>query len=263
LLEKYYKNQTRNAFVIMDYRGRFDLMSILPQPDGLKRLGRNILNATLPGSCLLCGADSRAELLCAPCAGDLPLLPDALCPICADQTTYGERCGACLRETPHFDRTLALCRYDFPADRMIHALKYGHQLAVATWSARKLADHIGSESYDFIVPLPLHALRLHERGFNQSTEIAKALGIRLNIPVNRNHVLRTRATPPQAELPHKARHKNVRGAFECQADFSGKRLLLIDDVMTTGATANECARVLKLHGAASVTVAVIARALKH
>ncbi|MGB4063582.1 MAG: phosphoribosyltransferase family protein [Azonexus sp.] len=64
-------------------------------------------------------------------------------------------------------------------------------------------------------------------------------------------------------MPHKERHKNVRGAFECRADFTGKRLLLIDDVMTTGATANECARVLKLHGAAEVTVAVIARALRH
>ena len=238
-------------------------MSILPQPDGLPRLGRKILNAVLPGSCLLCSADSQRGLLCSPCAADLPQLSSALCPICAEQTTHGERCGACLRETPHFERTIALFRYDFPADRIIHALKYGHQLAVAAWSAQRLAERIGSEPYDRIVPLPLHPERLRERGFNQSAEIARSLQNWLKFPVDRKNVLRTRATPPQADLPHKARHKNVRGAFECRADFTDQRLLLIDDVMTTGATVNECARVLKLHGAAEVTVAVIARALKH
>lgn len=247
----------------MNYRGHSGWLSILPQPDGLKRLGQQILSAVLPASCLLCGADSAGALLCTPCAGDLPNLPAALCPLCAAQTTHGERCGACLREPPHFDRTLALFHYDFPADRIIHALKYGHQLAVAGWCGQRLAERIGADEYDCIIPLPLHPERLCERGFNQSAEIAKNLGICLNFPVDRSNLLRTRATPPQAELPLKERHRNVRGAFECRADFTGKRLLLIDDVMTTGATVNECSRVLKLHGAASVTVAVVARALKH
>ena len=247
----------------MNYRGRSGRMSILPQPDGLQRLGRKILDAILPGSCLLCGDDSQGSLLCPSCANDLPQLAHTVCPICADQTTHGERCGACLRETPHFERTIALFRYDFPADRLVHALKYGHQLAVAAWSAQRLSERINPSDFDRIIPLPLHPERLRERGFNQSAEIAKAFQFWPKIPVDRGNVLRTRATPPQADLPHKARHKNVRGAFECRADFTGQRLLLIDDVMTTGATANECARVLKLHGAKSVTVAVIARALKH
>ncbi|WP_240327714.1 ComF family protein [Dechloromonas sp. HYN0024] len=238
-------------------------MSILPQPDGLKRLGRKILDSALPGSCLLCTADSPSALLCPACSSDLPLLAGTVWPVCADQTTHGERCGACLQSPPHFDRSIALYRYEFPADRMIHALKYGHQLAVAAWSAARLAERIGDQPYDLIVPLPLHPERLRQRGFNQSAEIAGRLGRLLNIPVDRCHVVRIRATPPQADLPHKARHKNVRGAFECRTDFSGQHLLLIDDVMTTGATASECAQVLKLHGAASVTSAVIARALKH
>lgn len=247
----------------MNYRGHSGWMSILPQPDGLKGFARQFGNALLPGSCLLCGTDSLDELLCPACATDLPTLPAALCPHCADQTTHGERCGACLREAPHFDRTIALFRYDFPVDRIIHALKYGHQLAVAGWCGRQLAKQLSADRFDLIVPLPLHPGRLRERGFNQSAEIARLLGNRLNLPVDRSHVLRTRATPPQADLPHKERQRNVRGAFECRADFTGRRLLLIDDVMTTGATVNECARVLKLHGAASVTVAVVARALKH
>jgi ComF family protein len=256
----------------MNYRGRSGWLSILPQPDGLKALARHFRNALLPGSCLLCSADSRGELFCPECSTDLPTLLAALCPLCADQTTHGERCGACLREAPHFDRTVALFRYDFPVDRIIHALKYGHQLAVADWCGQRLAARIGPEQFDWIIPLPLHAERLRERGFNQSAEIARVLGNCLDLPVDRapqevplgcSNLLRTRATPPQADLPHKERHKNVRGAFECRADFTGQRLLLIDDVMTTGATVNECARVLKLHGAASVTVGVVARALRH
>jgi ComF family protein len=122
---------------------------------------------------------------------------------------------------------------------------------------------LATADVDLIIPLPLHSERLRERGFNQSTEIAARLGKCLKLPVDRSTVLRTRATPPQAELPLKERHKNVRGAFECRGDFSGRRILLVDDVMTTGATLNECARVVKLHGASTVRVAVAARALKH
>ncbi len=119
------------------------------------------------------------------------------------------------------------------------------------------ADH------QLLIPLPLHPDRLRERGFNQSAEIARMIGNYLDLAVDRSSVIRNRATPPQAAQPLKERHKNVRGAFECTADFSGRHILLIDDVMTTGATVNECARVLKLHGAADVTVLVAARALKH
>ncbi len=246
----------------MNYYGHTDRMSILPQREALKRLGRQFLDAMLPATCLLCGADAGGDLLCPPCGADLPELPAARCPQCAVPSLHGETCGACLREAPHFDRTEALFHYDFPADRLIHALKYGHQLAVATWSAKRLAERLDSMAFDMLTPLPLHPERLRERGFNQSTEIARALGKQLKLPVERRHLRRVRATPPQAELPHKERHRNVRGAFECRADFTGRHLLLIDDVMTSGATVNECARILKRHGAATVTVAVVARALK-
>jgi ComF family protein len=237
-------------------------MSILPHPDKITDLARKLGEALLPGSCLLCGADSQSQLLCHGCSADLPGLPPNLCPLCADQTTHGERCGACLKDPPYFERTVALFLYDFPLDRIIHALKYGHQLPVAAWCGRQLAKRITKEEFDLIIPLPLHPKRLIERGFNQSVEIARVLGKRSNIDVDLGNVIRTRATPTQADLPHKERKKNVRGAFECRTNLSGQRLLLIDDVMTTGATLNECARTLKLHGAASVTVAVIARALR-
>jgi ComF family protein len=237
-------------------------MSILPYPAALSRLTRHAADLLLPASCLLCGGDSKSEVVCAACAGELPQLTEQRCPLCADRTTHGERCGACLKDPPAFTRTLVAYRYDYPLDRIVHALKYGLQLAVAGWCADQLAPLTGDERFDRILPLPLHDERLRERGFNQSGEIAKALGRRLDLPVDLTSLLRTRATPPQAELPHKERLRNVRGAFECRTDLTGQHLLLIDDVMTTGATANECARILKLHGAASVTVAVVARALK-
>lgn len=239
-------------------------LSILPQPvmPSLKQATQRCLEALLGSTCLLCQGASRDGLLCADCTADLPTPPAATCPQCAEQTTHGERCGACLKETPHFDRTMAVFRYDFPVDRIIHALKYGHQLAVAKWLGQKIATRSESGA-SLIVPLPLHPERLRERGFNQSMEIARAAAGHLGLMIDHSSVFRNRATPPQADLPVKERRRNVRGAFECSADMSGQHILLIDDVMTTGATLNECARVLKLHGAARVSVAVAARALKH
>jgi ComF family protein len=228
----------------------------------IKQLARHLLNCALPESCLLCGADSQSGLLCVGCNKDLPELPASHCPQCRLPTTYGERCGACLKAPPSFDRTIAAFRYEFPVDRIIHALKYGHQLAVADWLGGKLAEGINSEN-QLIIPLPLHIERLRERGFNQSAELAQTIGNRLKLTVDRNSLFRIRPTEPQAALSLKERHKNVRGAFECQSDLNGRNILLIDDVMTTGATVNECARVLKLHGARDISVVVAARALKH
>ena len=239
-------------------------MSILPQRlvRSLQQLANASLRNFLPGNCLLCGADGEGDLLCPDCSADLPFSPTASCPQCGEPTTFSERCGACLNKPPHFDRTLALFRYEFPVDRLIHAFKYGHQLAVGQWLGLRLAERI-TPGADVIIPLPLHNDRLRERGFNQSMEMARIVEKCLKIPVDRSSLLRTRATPPQASLEHKERHKNVRGAFECRNDMSGRHVLLIDDVMTTGATLDECARVLKLHGAGEVSVAIAARAFKH
>ena len=110
--------------------------------------------------------------------------------------------------------------------------------------------------------MPLHPARLRARGFNQSLEIARPLGRALGIPVAPDGLIRTRATPPQAELPLKERARNVRGAFEYRGELAGQRVLLVDDVMTTGSTLREAARILALHGAGPITVAVAARALR-
>lgn len=238
-------------------------MTILPQHSPWRQLGRQLGEFLLPGSCLLCSTTSHGDLLCPACADDLPRLPESLCPQCSTPTTHGERCGACLKEAPHFASTVALFRYDFPADRLIQALKYAHQLAVAAWLGELLSRRLSEHPCDLLLPLPLHPERLRQRGFNQSVEIARPLARALHLPLTLDTLSRIRATPPQAELTLKERARNVRGAFECSQDLNGRSVLLIDDVMTSGATLNECARVLKLHGASRVDVAVAARALKH
>ncbi|MBK8889433.1 MAG: ComF family protein [Dechloromonas sp.] len=235
-------------------------MSILPQP--LRTALNRVAAHLLPGSCLLCAADSGSGLLCPACASDLPRLPAALCPQCGDGTTLGERCGACLKDPPAFARTVALFRYEFPVDRLIQALKYGHQLPLAAWFGARLSQMLAAADYDLVLPLPLHPSRLRTRGFNQSLEIARPVARALGLPIDPILLTRTRATPPQADLPFKERARNVRGAFECAGDLAGRRILLVDDVMTTGSTLREAARILKLHSAGQITVAIAARALR-
>jgi ComF family protein len=240
-------------------------MSILPQP--LQHTLRQAISALschfLPGTCLLCQDGSQGELLCPRCLEDLPLLDDLRCPRCASDAPAGHVCAPCRSEAPHFDQTIASFRYDFPVDRMIKALKYGHQLIIAPWLGKTLAQHPSLQlaGIDLVIALPLHPERMRQRGFNQSIEIARPISQQLGRPLLFDALLRTKATQPQAGLSFKERHSNVRGAFECRVDLSGRNILLVDDVMTTGATLNECARVLKLHGAGRVTVAVAARAL--
>jgi len=203
--------------------------------------------------CLLCGAETGPELLCPACIGELPALPES-CPRCALPSPAGAVCGNCLNRPPHFDATLALWRYEFPCDRLVQALKYRARLALAGFFARSLASRPLPE-VDLIVPMPLHPKRLAERGFNQALEIARHLGR----PIEPRGVLRVKDTLPQTELPYEERAKNVRRAFLCKLDLSGASVAVLDDVMTTGATLNEIARVLKRAGATRVENLVIAR----
>ena len=222
----------------------------------LSTLSRNFL-AWTGGDCLLCGEESGPELLCAACAAELPALAEH-CPQCALPSRAGAVCGSCLDRPPHYDRTLALWRYEFPCDRLVQALKYRARLALSGFFARSLASRPLPE-VDLIVPMPLHPKRLAERGFNQALEIARGLARRLGRPIEPRGALRVKDTPPQTRLPYEERAKNVRGAFLCKLDLSGASVAVVDDVMTTGATLNELARALKRAGATRVENFVIAR----
>ena len=222
----------------------------------LSTLSRNLL-AWTGGDCLLCGEESGPELLCAACDAELPALAEH-CPQCALPSPAGAVCGSCLDRPPHYDRTLALWRYEFPCDRLVQALKYRARLALSGFFARSLASRPLPE-VDLVVPMPLHPKRLAERGFNQALEIARDLARRLGRPIEPRGVLRVKDTLPQTKLPYEERAKNVRGAFLCKLDLSGASVAVVDDVMTTGATLNELARALKRAGATRVENFVIAR----
>ena len=215
----------------------------------------------LPQHCFLCGEAGVAEPLCAQCRDLLPRLAPPLCPICAAPTPGGQTCGACLAHPPHFDATLAPLRYGFPLDKLVQAFKYQHRLALAgVFADRMLAGPLPDG--DIVVALPLSLPRLRERGFNQAVELARPLARRLGKPLWLDACTRPLERAVQATLPWQARRKNVRGVFACAADFTGRSVIVIDDVMTTGATLDEFARTLKRAGAARVSNWVLARALK-
>jgi ComF family protein len=169
-------------------------------------------------------------------------------------------CGACIADPPHYDASCAAFVYAYPVDGLIHALKYGRQLALAGLFAHKLHQRIGKAAgVDLIVPLPLHPTRLAERGFNQAAEIAKGLSRLTGIAMDAQLGRRVRNTAPQTDLPWRARVANMRQAFACEQDLSGLSVAVVDDVMTTGATLDEFARTLKRSGAARVENWVVAR----
>jgi ComF family protein len=223
---------------------------------------RSIINRIFPRNCLLCGAVSGSQSICRGCQDDLPWHRQPQCPQCATPTLHGQVCGACLRKPPTFDRTHAALLYAFPLDRMIPRLKYQAQLAIAPALGECLAQAVQNVPRpDRLIPMPLHARRIRERGFNHATEIAREVAKRLELPLDLASCQRNRDTPPQMGLKHDARRRNVRGAFACSGDVSGLHIALVDDVMTTGTSLDELAKTLKRAGAREVSCWVVARTL--
>jgi ComF family protein len=213
------------------------------------------------GSCFLCRGVSQATL-CPACDADLPrLAPHSemrLCPRCALASPGGALCGRCLAAPPAYDATVAALAYAFPADTLVHALKFRGELALAPLLAAMLFERIPkNEPIDLLLPVPLSRQRLRSRGYNQSAEIARRLGA--GAPLELFLCERSRDTAAQTELPWSERRRNVRGAFRCARPIPGGTVAVVDDVMTTGATLDEIASTLKRAGAARVVNWVVAR----
>lgn len=206
------------------------------------------------GSCFLCRG-AAAGILCAACRAELPCLSGPRCPRCAGDSPRGETCGRCLASPPAYDATVAALSYEFPVDVLVHALKFRGELALAPLFRGLLLERIDPGSADCVVPVPLARERLRERGYNQAVEIARALGIPLELAL----CSRTRDTPAQSDLPLAERRRNVRGAFSCARRLDGRSVAVVDDVMTTGATLGELAATLKAAGATRVVNWVVAR----
>jgi ComF family protein len=230
-----------------------------------------LTDTALPCTCALCGTSGKA-VICAECKRDYLNQPETRCRVCALPLLHADqRCGECLQHPRAFDRTIAACNYVAPLDQSVLSLKFGHQLALAPVFAEAMRDAILRESEpqlpSMLTVVPLGKNRLRERGFNQAAEIAKPLAKQLGIQLELGLLMRTRDTAQQSSLHPDDRHKNMRKAFALSEDvfnsLEGQHVGVIDDVMTTGTTLNEIAKLLKLHGASSVTNYVFARTIPH
>jgi ComF family protein len=224
-----------------------------------------------PSACLTCRLplESRREILCPACCASLQRSVAPWCQPCGRSLAgLGAgilRCADCGRNRFFFDQAISPCLYEGSAKELVKALKYQGRLSVAPFLGRLLAEtvreRLGSDPADAVVPVPLHSTRLRERTFNQAQVLAQELGRRLDLPCWKHLLLRRSATPPQADLPREERLRNVAKAFAIRPDpfLRSARILLVDDVLTTGATANACAKLLKNAGAFSVTVVTAAQ----
>ena len=238
----------------------------------VQSIGQRVLDGLLPPRCAACGQEIESgQGLCAGCWGRLTFIDAPYCVCCGlpfDFEISGTTlCGPCLADPPPFDRARAALFYDDYSRSLILGFKHGDRTDRAGVLGRLMTRLLASldASVDFVVPVPLHRWRLWRRRYNQSALLAQTLARASDSTYRPDMLVRTRATPSQAGRNARDRRQNVRGAFriasQAKSALTGRHVLLVDDVMTTGATVRECARVLKRSGAGRVSVLVVARAV--
>ena len=225
--------------------------------------GSRLLHLLLPEQCSLCRAPANAAL-CPACRAGLPWNRSA-CPGCArpQGSGGGYLCASCAGSPPPFDSGWSAFRYAAPVDQAVHGLKYHAGFRSGRWLGREMALELARRSSplpQLLIPVPLHAGRLRRRGYNQALELARALGEILSIEVDARAARRLRATDDQIGKSAAERRRNVKDAFAVDGKLDGRHLALVDDVMTTGSTLAELARVCRKAGAARIEVWTAARA---
>jgi len=233
------------------------------------------LDILLPPQCPSCGdVVEAAGVLCGPCWRRIDFLGSPMCGACGLPFSFDPGladavvCGACARQRPPYERARAVMAYGDFSRKLILALKHGDRTdtapALGRWLAATGADLIADA--DVIAPVPLHWSRLFARRYNQAALLAAEVGRLSGVAVVQDLLIRRKRTPAQGRLGRAARRRNVRGAFKVHPnrlkDIDGRRVLLIDDVMTTGATVRACAKALLKRGAGAVDVLTLARVVR-
>jgi ComF family protein len=220
----------------------------------------------LPYTCAVCNLPSGKQRdLCATCHDDLPWLKTA-CQRCSQpfEAITETICGDCLKYPPSYDRCIALFHYQLPVDQFIIRLKFQRKLLYSKLLGELLLTQVlplyVKEKPNLILPVPLHKMRLRERGFNQALEIARPIAKHMKIPMGITLVRRVRHTEAQSLIPADQRYKNVKNSFVVTENLAGKYIVIIDDVMTTGHTVNELSKTLRKAGATKIDVWCCARA---
>jgi ComF family protein len=227
---------------------------------------QRVMDFLLPPRCVLCGMSSGSSCICDPCRIDLPWT-GLHCDQCGLPlaSSKDKICGQCINNTPPFTHTVCPLQYQFPADRLVQSFKFNRQLTSGRILSRLMCEYIiegGLHYPDTLIPVPLHNLRMLRRGFNQACELGSHISKTLDIPLLKASLRRRRNTKAQSGLSRKQRRNNVHGAFYWHdPDKPARHVALIDDVMTTGTTVTECARVLKKAGAKRVDIWVATRAI--
>ena len=237
----------------------------------LKRFGLTVLEFFLPRMCLFCGAgvgEESPQAVCPECEAQIEWVTSPLCPCCgrmfASPDGSDRPCGDCQTEPPPFERALAAAVYEGPVAAAIKRFKFGRQIVyqplLQSWLKRPECLELVTAA-DLLLPVPLHPRRLKARGFNQALLLARGF---VDKPVGLEVLTRERYTVPHVGLNPKERRDNVKNAFAVPhpSQVKGQKILLIDDLYTTGSTVRECARVLRRAGAARVDVLTVAR-VKH
>ena len=231
--------------------------------DALTKTWRQLQRFVLPWRCLLCGAAGDHDIdLCADCAAELPR-NRSCCVRCAlPLVTPAVMCGECQRRAPPWDAAWAPFRYGWPLDRLESRYKFGADLAAGrVLSALWRREPCPIDLPQLLLTVPLHRSRLRQRGYNQALELGRPLARELGVPLRHDVVQRLRRTDAQTELDALGRRRNVRGAFVMHPGIElPAHVAILDDVMTTGATLAECARVLKRAGVQRLDVWALARA---
>ena len=232
------------------------------------------LNFLFPVKCLLCHKDLlHAQGLCDVCFLGMEYISPPICLKCGipfpSDVGRDHLCGNCLTSGVHFGKARAVGHYKGTMQEAIHQFKHKKKVLLAGPLGALMADYdsdeIDFESYDLLIPVPLHFKRLRERGFNQALSLARSIGRKYEIPIDYTGLKRIRWVEPQTNLKMKERKRNVMGAFYIsdrhREMYEGKSILLIDDVYTSGATVNECSKVLMNAGTSGVDVLTLCRAV--
>lgn len=211
------------------------------------------------------------QIFCRACNDKINFIKGGICTICGttfpDSPAENHLCGECLEKKPYFSYARAVFSYENIILNAIHRFKYKRNMSIGEIMSFLMADFsfpdIEFTDYSLIIPVPLHIKRLRERGFNQSLILANAMGEKRQIPVNFSLLKRRKFTTTQASSNRKERKQNIKGAFEVSDEnkIKGRNIILIDDVYTTGATVNECAKTLIKAGAKKISALTLARVL--
>lgn len=241
---------------------------------GLTEVLQRLLHLVLPVECAGCGitlADDPVPFFCRSCWAGVTPLSGPACPRCGRpfpspvslRFSPEHLCGPCRTRRPAYTKAWSLYPYTPPLQDALRLFKYHGKVALADTLGQLLQASILPPRVDLLMPVPIHPARLREREFNQSLLLADRMNRTLRLPLSFDNLIRLRPTPPQTTLSRSARLKNLRHVFAVRRpdEVRERRILLIDDVFTTGTTVNECAKTLRKAGAADVYVCTLARTL--